>query len=113
MLLPRLTVSVCPGVTAGSVAVPGGSRIRDRGRRVPVAFWTALLQSHLDTNGRQSRTSTAAVRQGMHSAKLSGLIYTGKMEGIHHKKWLHTFQVQQEHKPARALRTGDPGLPWM
>lgn len=38
-------------------AVPGGSRIRDRGRRVPMALWTALVQSHLDTNGKQSRTS--------------------------------------------------------
>lgn len=90
--------------------MPGGSSIREWGRRVPMAFWRALLQSHLDTSGRLSRTSTAAVRQGIHSGRLNGLIYTGKMEGIHHKKWLHTFQVQQERRPGESSRQGELGI---
>lgn len=81
--------------------------MRERGRRVPMAFWAALLQSHLDSNGRLSRTSSAAVRQGIHSGKLNGLIYMGKMEGIHRRKWLHTFQVQREREPGESSWRGE------
>lgn len=90
--------------------MPGGSRMGHWGHRVPRALWTALVQSHLDTKARLSRTSTAAVRQGIHSGELSGLICTGKMEGILHKEWLHTCQVQQEHKAGESSQWGELGI---
>lgn len=57
------------------------------------ASMSTLQKATSTPTGSLSEISVTAVRQGIHSGKLNSLIYMGKMEGIHKKKWHRTVHV--------------------